>query len=930
MTGNVDGLSVGSVVKLRGVAVGKVTEIGFSWNMYEVIQPAVVVVRFKVKQHISPEMFRKDFDEALKTVVASGLRATVQGQGITGTSVIALQTLDPKQYPPLTFPWKPDYPYIPSAPSQFGQILASIDKTLQNLSQLDIQRVVHSLDKTLASAYKALDRNRRARRQGHLVGSGGRADRSDDRDPPGRGSHRRRADDAPEHEARGRRERTPNRLIDDLDARLAVLLDRLGGHRRALASTTRWPERARRPESLNEALDELKRYRPASCSAGRLAGAGPREGEEEVSMPVRVVIRKALALAAVCAAGCVSKAPLAVQSYTIDPPASSAAIDLPGAVVVSMSRVRVAPPYAGTSFAYRIGRASRRARSVRHVRRAAGLDADLGDPRISAKRGLHPRRRGAGRRIAGRRVDRGRRGRAHRGSRRGGRGEGGARAHLPRLYAGGGRGGSRKRCSARRTLARARWHSATRMRSLRPGIGSCPRSRTNSSRICGRCCRDAGAAPHPHNSPEHAAALRSGDMNAGAGAGAPPTPVIALRNALLGAVRRDERRRRGVRELSEQLVAFVDAPSAGERLDAWMAVVAWTRHGGLARSSDQPAEELVARRTQRLRFLLSVFESSPEAREAMLGGLVRMLGETEGAGVFGEAGLPTQRGFFSELGDRLMRRLLPVPRDGRDLARALGGLFPSDAEVERLRRLPPEIFHRVVTVVAPSERPRSGSRFAWRSPTVSGCWRRGPPRRVSSARSARVRRPPGLRHRRSTGWPARRTRSSTRGSPAGRPGPWRRNGAKLATECWGEVGTVRRRLKQEGVSIEIVFALDVIDRSLNRMEAMLEIIEAPPGERRSAAIQRFLARLAALHRKDQGILALAGANLQMLARRIVERSGRTGEHYIAADRKQYWHLWLAAAGGGALTVFTAAVKVKLVGKGLPPFPKGFSRGSTSP
>ena len=99
----------------------------------EVIQPAVVVVRFKVKQHISPEMFRKDFDEALKTVVASGLRATVQGQGITGTSLIALQTLDPKQYPPLTFPWKPDYPYIPSAPSQFGQILASIDKTLQNL-----------------------------------------------------------------------------------------------------------------------------------------------------------------------------------------------------------------------------------------------------------------------------------------------------------------------------------------------------------------------------------------------------------------------------------------------------------------------------------------------------------------------------------------------------------------------------------------------------------------------------------------------------------------------------------------------------------------------------------------------------------------------------------------------------------------------------
>lgn len=74
-----------------------------------------------------------------------------------------------------------------------------------------------------------------------------------------------------------------------------------------------------------------------------------------MSMPVRVVSRKALVLAAVCTVGCVSKAPLSVQSFTIDPPASSAAVDQSGAVVVSMARVRVAPPYAGTSFTYRMG-----------------------------------------------------------------------------------------------------------------------------------------------------------------------------------------------------------------------------------------------------------------------------------------------------------------------------------------------------------------------------------------------------------------------------------------------------------------------------------------------------------------------------------------------------------------------------------------------
>jgi hypothetical protein len=58
---------------------------------------------------------------------------------------------------------------------------------------------------------------------------------------------------------------------------------------------------------------------------------------------------------AAAAAACVSKAPLAVQSFTIDPPPASAAADRTGAAVVSLARVRVAPAYAGTSFVYRVG-----------------------------------------------------------------------------------------------------------------------------------------------------------------------------------------------------------------------------------------------------------------------------------------------------------------------------------------------------------------------------------------------------------------------------------------------------------------------------------------------------------------------------------------------------------------------------------------------
>jgi paraquat-inducible protein B len=265
---NVDGLSVGSVVKLRGVAVGKVTDIGFSWNLYEVVQPAVVVVRFEVKRHISPEMFRKDFDEALRTVVGRGLRAVIQPQGITGTSIVSLQTLDAEAFPPLTFPWKPAHPYIPWAPSQFGQILASLDKTLNNLQQLDMAGLVAQLEGTLGAAEKALDQLGKFDVQGISTGAVGLLTDA---------SAAIREIQSLVTDARGDLAKMrlgavgedADRLIDNLDARLSALLDRLSAiDVRSLNDTLAGTREAAR--SLNEVLEELKRY-----PSGFLLGGAP-------------------------------------------------------------------------------------------------------------------------------------------------------------------------------------------------------------------------------------------------------------------------------------------------------------------------------------------------------------------------------------------------------------------------------------------------------------------------------------------------------------------------------------------------------------------------------------------------------------------------------------------------------------------------------
>jgi ABC-type transporter Mla subunit MlaD len=153
--GSVDGLSVGAAVKLRGVNVGEVTRLSFSWIEYPGGQPWCVVVHFDVKTSVLPGA------PAAANVgegVQRGLRAIVESQGITGAAILSLVDVDPAKNPPLEFTWKPHRGVIPSAPSQFSQILASVQGTFATLQKLDVERLVASLDLTLRSADKALQK----------------------------------------------------------------------------------------------------------------------------------------------------------------------------------------------------------------------------------------------------------------------------------------------------------------------------------------------------------------------------------------------------------------------------------------------------------------------------------------------------------------------------------------------------------------------------------------------------------------------------------------------------------------------------------------------------------------------------------------------------------------------------------------------------
>jgi site-specific recombinase len=77
---------------------------------------------------------------------------------------------------------------------------------------------------------------------------------------------------------------------------------------------------------------------------------------------------------------------------------------------------------------------------------------------------------------------------------------------------------------------------------------------------------------------------------------------------------------------------------------------------------------------------------------------------------------------------------------------------------------------------------------------------------------------------------------------------------------------------------------------------------------------------------DHSLRGLAHNSFRLLAKKIVEWAGKTGEHYVTNNREEYRQMWYAALGGGLLTAGTAAIKLMVTHRGLPPFIEGFLAG----
>jgi len=362
-----------------------------------------------------------------------------------------------------------------------------------------------------------------------------------------------------------------------------------------------------------------------------------------------------------------------------------------------------------------------------------------------------------------------------------------------------------------------------------------------------------------------------------------------------------------------------DVPEEGlaarlEWVERW---TLWLKERIPAHALVDPSEPALSAADSRLHLMVRVMEGEPAMRATLSRLVSSVCDGSRGLKLFAQVGLPAGQGFFSEASDRLARRLLPAPPDPGKLSELLLRLCPVPDDADWLASLSPGLLAKLAALIGDARPPEPVPAARVREDLMDALL-------LLAVQTAGLGTAEDVRDR--------SPETAFRASPFLRlrlvcDAVLARDAAQdtlsdLSTcvaDCRQVVGSVSRHLEAAGVSVDLVYRLERIRRSLERMEAIARVLDAPRGEPRWREAMTLLADLLRRAHADRSVRELVKRNVRMLARKIIERAGHSGEHYITSTPAEFHAMVHSAAGGGLLSAITAALKFFLGGLALAPF-----------
>jgi site-specific recombinase len=381
-------------------------------------------------------------------------------------------------------------------------------------------------------------------------------------------------------------------------------------------------------------------------------------------------------------------------------------------------------------------------------------------------------------------------------------------------------------------------------------------------------------------------------------------------------------RNKALRRLCKLVGSLQTQAPLSTRLDSLEALSAWLRASGkLPPAPEGQPVESESGWIRRFQLLIRLLEFAADTRAAFRAWLGSLVADCTAVGFLCGTGLPARPHFFAEATDRLLRKVLPAPFEGNGLGDIVERLFPSERDLAFLPEVPAPLWERFVRLLSePDSRKPNPWAPLWHSvgeaaqliaTRVAALGLAEDIRGLSG--EASVRDSPFLRLA-----PAflRLVEADESGEPATLQAA-AEGALRAVADARAAFATVRRALEAHGVSVDLVYRLELGGLQLSRLSVLTRLlIPATLGERVQLSVD-LLFSLSRASWTARRILPLIQSSAHLLARKIVERAGQTGEHYITATRAEWFAMLGSGGGGGVLTAGTTVLKFWLIGLKLP-------------
>ena len=366
----------------------------------------------------------------------------------------------------------------------------------------------------------------------------------------------------------------------------------------------------------------------------------------------------------------------------------------------------------------------------------------------------------------------------------------------------------------------------------------------------------------------------------------------------------------------QALMSRADPQAPWHERANWMIDVAeWVRHQPKVSLRDEQA--WLGIKHARLAFLLTWLDGNREVRRTVQITLQRTLREASGPDLFSATGLPYEAAFFSELSERIATSLLPRHLSPSDLPTLFTAMFPKSSDAQWMLELNQDILTRLWKLAADDG--------------ISHLYRQQIDEALMYLCTAIIAEgiSPAFRQRLEPKMPLQATpfmvlrrelESYLRGSPDNEGAL--RSLRMLIAVCQAQTDRIYAHLDEYGVSVSLVYRVERMRAQLLRMTYLIDLRIAGTASTGGGRVQMLLADLIDAHHNRASVRALVRRSFALLARKMVERNGAHGEHYIARDRAAYRAMLKAACLGGVITAGTVLIKTWSGGLGMPYFFQG--------